>query len=127
MSNVILCNISDANNIIKEERENWIYNVLVMLNVTEEILDSVPNVDKYRYHMYELGIEVELQSNGNIDIYKKQPYMDQAGEITDWLPPTKDHLVAQWKEPTRVKKVEGKNVYYEIHLNEWSILNMRHK
>jgi len=126
MANVILCNISDNQRVIEEERVAWTYEVLLALDVPEEVLEDISNVDEYRYLMDELGIEVELNSDGEIDIYKKQMHYGATEEMTDWLPPTKDHLVAQWKKPTYVRRVEGKETYYEIHLNEWSILNMRH-
>lgn len=123
MGNVILCNLSDANYIIEEERFYWISDVLDALSVPEEVYDS-KTIDEFRDKMDDFGIEVELSTDGSVKVYKKQWYED-GEENVGWLPATKDHLVAQWNEPTRVKRVEGKEVYYEIHLNEWSILNMR--
>jgi len=124
MSDVILCDLSDANNVINEERLFWVNEILDALGVPEEVYD-VDTIDEYRAMMDELGIEVELSTNGDVDIYKKEWHESEVEEESGWLPVEKEHLVAQWREPVRVKKVEGKSVYYEIHLNEWSILNMR--
>jgi hypothetical protein len=115
MSTTILCNLSDAQKVIDEERLYWISEILEALGVSDELFDAT-DIRDFRYGMEDIGIEVELHSNGNVDVYKKQ---------CDWLPATEEHLVAQWKEPTYIRKVEGKNVHYELHLNEWSILNMR--
>jgi len=125
MSNVILCNISDAQQVIDEERLYWVSDVLDALNVPDEVFDAT-DIRDYRYDMEQLGIEVELHSNGDVDVYKKQWHEGPTEDSSGWIPPTEDHLIAQWKEPTRIRRIEGKDVYYEIHLNEWSILNMRH-
>ena len=124
MSNVILCNLSDANSVIEEEKLYWISEVLDALGVPEEVFD-VTDIRDFRFEMEELGIEVELHFDGEVDVYKKQWHQGPTEEASGWLPVKSDHLVAQWKEPTYVKKIEGKEVYYEIHLNEWSILKLR--
>lgn len=124
MGNVILCNLSDAKQSVEEERLFWISGVLDALGVLEEVADAT-DIRDFRYDMETFGIEIELNTDGAVSVYKKQWYEGKTEEESDWLPVTKEHLVAQWKEPTYIKKVEGKDVYYEIHLNEWSILNMR--
>jgi len=124
MSSVILCNISDAHNVIEEEKMHWIYDVLGALGVPEEVYDY-KTIDEYRERMEEMGIEVILVTNGNINVYKKAWHEGPTPERCGWLPALDEHLVAQWKEPERIMKLEGKDAYYEIHLNEWSILNMR--
>ena len=126
MSNVILCNLSDAKKVIDEERFLWITNILTLLNVPDEIIEA-SDINEYRYNMEEIGIEVELHSNGNVDVYKKQWHTGATEYNSGWLPPTNEHLVAQWKEPSYIKKKEGNSVYYEIHLNEWSISNIRRR
>ncbi len=124
MSNTILCNISDAKKFIDEERLYWISEVLEALGVPDEVFEA-SDIRDFRYDMETMGIEVELHSNGNVDVYKKQWHEGMTEEQSDWLPATKEHLVAQWKEPAYIRKIEGKDVHYEIHLEEWSILNMR--
>jgi hypothetical protein len=124
MSTTILCNLSDAQKVIDEERLYWISEILEALGVSDELFDAT-DIRDFRYGMEDIGIEVELHSNGNVDVYKKQWHEGLTEERSDWLPATEEHLVAQWKEPTYIRKVEGKNVHYELHLNEWSILNMR--
>jgi len=120
MSNTILCNLSDVLDIIEEERLYWANDVLDALGVPEEVYDS-KSIDEYRENMSALGIDVELGTSGDVKIYKLEWSEIHHG----WLPRTEDHLVAHWKDPKRVKRISGKEVYYELHLDEWSILNMR--
>ena len=124
MSNIILCNISDAKKTIDEERLHWVLAVLEAMGVPDKVFEAT-DIRDFRYDMETLGIEVELHSEGNVNIYKKQWLEGPTEELSDWLPVTEEHLVAQWKKPTYVKKVEGKDAHYEIHLDEWSALNMR--
>ena len=124
MSNIILGNLSDAVKTIEEERLFWTNDVLDALGIPEEAFE-VDSIDEYRNNLDELGIEVELSTNGLVNIYKKEWHQGLSEEDSGWLPAEKEHLVAQWKEPTRIQKIDGKDVYYEIHLNEWSILNIR--
>lgn len=126
MAKVILCNLSDANNVVNEERMYWIFEVLEDLGVPDSVFEAT-DIRDFRYDMEELGIEVDLCSNGDVNVYKKHWFEGPTEETSGWLPPTDIHLVAQWKEPKYIRKKEGKEVYYEIHLNEWSISNMRRK
>lgn len=125
MADVILCNISDANIVVEEEKNYWVQDVLLSLGVPEGVIVSVHDIDEYLYQMHQYGIEVEYKTNGEVLIYKKAMYKSPEGEEIGWLNPTKDHLVAQWKPPRFVRKVEGKDVFYEVHLNKWSSFSMR--
>jgi len=125
MGDVILCNLSDANDVIAEARLYWTYEILSALNVPDEILFELKDINDYRYEMEGLGIEVILKDNEEVDIYKKEWHEGPTEETSGWLEPMEEHLVAQWKKPHRVRKVEGKDVYYEIHINAWSMFNMR--
>lgn len=126
MSNVILCNLSDANTIIEEERLYWVFDVLECVGIPEEVYD-VASIDEYREKMDVYGVDVELITNGEVYIYKKEWYEGPNEEESGWLSPTKDHLIGHWKEPIRIMKMDDKGIHYEIHLNEWSILNTRRK
>ncbi len=42
-----------------------------------------------------------------------------------FLPETEKNLIAEWNTPEFVKVIGDKEVYYELHLNEWSIFNIR--
>lgn len=128
VAGTILCNLSDANETIKEVRDEWIIEVLLALGISEETIElgfEDQERDDYLYEMNELGISVELNSNGEINVYKKVWFEGNTEETSGWLPPTEQHLVAQWKIPERVRKVEGNEVYYELRLREWSIAKMR--
>jgi hypothetical protein len=124
----ILCNISDANETIEEARDEWIIEVLLALDVPEEIIElgfDDEGRDDYIYEMNDLGITIELYSNGEVDVYKKVWFEGATEEYSGWTPPKKQHIVAQWKTPEKVRRIEGNEVYYELHLREWSIANMR--
>lgn len=126
MAKTILCDLSDARKIVEEEKLYWAFKVLENLGVTDEVYD-VDNIDDFRYNMDELGIEVEYVTDGTVNIYKKHWFDGGNDSMSGWLPAKKEHLVAQWKEPTYVKRVDrvNRSAYYEIYLNEWSIGNMR--
>jgi hypothetical protein len=125
MSDVILCDISDANDLIKEARLDWTNLILFNLGVPEDII-LTQDVKLLRHEISNnYGIEVDLLSNGTVNIYKKQWNDSKIEELQGWLPLKKEHMVAQWKEPKRIKKIENKKIYYEIHINEWSFVNMR--
>lgn len=121
MSEIILCNISDATVTIEEFRQEWIIEVLLNLGVPQNLIEK--DISELRFELSETyGIEVELISNKNINVYKKQWNNDPREEMQNWLPSKKENLVAQWKEPIRIKKVEGNEVFYEIHLEKWSFV-----
>lgn len=124
MSDIILCNLSDANKVTKEARFEWVNNVFDTLEIPDDVFDAA-DINDYRYQMEELGIEVALYATGEVNIYKKVWFEGRVEEESGWLPSEKKHLIAQWKNPTRVRRIEGNEIYYELHLNEWSIANMR--
>jgi len=121
--------MSDAAEIIEEARNEWIIETLMALNIPEEIIelgyDDGSGRDDYIYEMNELGITVELYSNGEVNVYKKVWITGATEEQCGWLPPKKQHIVAQWKTPEKIRRVEGNEVYYEIRLREWSVANVR--
>lgn len=121
---VILCNLSDAKAVIEEEKINWIFKIFDYLNIPKETFDY-KTLDEYRENMNNYGIEVELSTNGEVNVFKKTWFKGKTKEQSGWLPTEKNNLIAQWKEPTYKKIIDSNNVYYEIHLNEWSIINMR--
>ena len=117
MQTTILCNLSDAEATIEEAKLEWIYDVLGGLNIPQDIIEAKDkDVDHFRNSMSQYGIEVELFTNGCVDVYKKT----WIEELSGWAPANKNNLVAQWKEPKYTRKMEGGEVYYEIYLNEWT-------
>lgn len=128
MTETILCELSDASEVTEEARDEWIIDVLLSLGVSEELIElgysSGDDYDEFRYSMNELGIDIELLSNGEVNVYKKVWVDGPTEESSGWLPPAQEHLVAQWKNPERVKRISqnGDEVYYELHLREWSII-----
>jgi len=124
MEKVILCNISDAKEIEDESRMYWTYEVLQNLGIEDGILFETTDINDYRNAMYELGIDVILTTGGNVSIYKLSWFGEE--ESGGWLPAKEENLIAQWKSPKRIKKIDtDRSVYYEIHLNCWSILDSK--
>jgi hypothetical protein len=125
MSDVLLCDISDANQILQDQRKAWVLNILELLEIPEEIINC-HNIDQLRGGLNHFGIHIETLSGGEeINIYRREWYGDQ--NSGGWLPPEPKHLIAQWKRPKYIRKVEGEDVYYELHLNEWSMLRTKNK
>lgn len=122
MADIILCNLSDANEIINEARLDWINDVFDTLQIPEDVF-NVADIREYRLNMNDLGIEVLLHANGDVDVYKK--IWHETRYNAGWLPVSEEQLVAQWKTPKRTMRVQGKNLYYEIQLNEWAITNFK--
>jgi len=122
--NIVLCDLSDANNTIKELRDEWIIDVLLTLNIPEDVIEmgfSVEDRENFLYEMNELGISIELYSSGEVDVHKKVWFEGSTEETSGWLPVTDKHLVAQWKIPERIRRIDGREVYYELHLKEWCV------
>lgn len=122
--NIVLCDLSDANNTISELRDEWIIDVLLTLNISESVVemgfDSESRKD-FLYEMNEVGISIELYSSGEVDVHKKVWIDGNTEETSGWLPATDKHLVAQWKKPEKIRRIDGKEVYYELHLKEWCV------
>lgn len=121
MGEIILCDLSDANTIIKNIQKEWTYGVLVGLGVSKEI-EQIDDIFKFRSVLSNLGIYVESKSCGEeIDIYKCA-WSDVRGG--GWLPPSKKYLIAQWKRPVLKKRIDRRGAYYEIHFNKWSMVKI---
>lgn len=119
----ILCNLSDANEVIKEARDEWIIEALLSLGVSEETIekgfsDSGDEYEEYLFEMDGHGIDVDTYADGTVVIYKK---VWQGGEIGGWLPTDAKQIIGQWKEPKRIQRIEGEESYYEICPNEWRV------
>src|SRR5574337_941007 len=108
MGDIVLCDLSDANEVIKEMRLDWTNSILLNLGVPEEVL-VLNDIKQLRHEVSNnYGIEVDLLADGTVNIYKKQWNNSNIEELQGWLPNKKEHLVAQWKEPKRIKKMENK-------------------
>lgn len=131
MADIILCDLSNAIEVTEEARDEWIIDVLLALGISEELIEmgfsDGDDYEEFKFSMNEEGIDIELLSNGEVNIYKKVWIDGHTEEGSGWLPPTPDHLVAQWKNPERVRRIskDGNEVYYELHLREWSVADMR--
>lgn len=102
MSTIILADRRDEQKVINEEKEIWVYDVLVALGADEDILAEIEKKDMSEY-LSILELEVWDKINGEIDIFRKKK------------------LVAQWKQPKLKLIKKALECYYEIHLNEWAL------
>lgn len=103
MSNIILASRGDEQKVVAEEKEEWIYQVLLALGIEEEILVELSNREIVDF-LNTSGIEV----------------IDNLGEESVKISKN-DNLVAEWKAPKFILKKENNEYYYEIHLNEWAL------
>lgn len=118
MSDVLLCNTGDANKIVIEARSEWIDSVLSDLGISIGEIDK-QNISALRGELMQHGILVDYNiATEEVNIYKCSWHSDQFQE--GWLPPETKNIIAQWKRPSYIKKIEGRDIYYEIHLNKWS-------
>lgn len=118
MSNIVLCNLSDVNSTIEEVRDEWIVDVLTGIGVSEE--DFNLPYDQYCDALSELGLVVRKSTGGTVSVYKLSWHEED--HCQGFLNPTKNNLIAQWKNPKRVKRIENNDVYYELHFDCWSFV-----
>jgi len=123
MSEVILCNLSDSVSILEQKRKEWVCDISQALGYGETDLDF-NDVSSFRSELNRIGVHIELKSSGEeIDVYKCEWREDK--NESGWLPISKKHLIAQWKKPKYIRKRDEKGMYYELHINEWSMLKSR--
>lgn len=101
---IILANRFEEQKVIEEERDLWVFNVLVAIGADEDIL-SESDLEDLKEYLRMLDIEVEKHlGNCNVDIFKDSK------------------LIAQWKQPDLIlKKDEDGTYYYEIRTNDWAL------
>lgn len=98
---IVLADRGDEQNVIEEERQEWLSEVLLALDVPVDAFKL--DIDDMRRYLASIEIEVWDNSDGTLDVYKGED------------------IVAQWKEPRMVLiKETPKKWYYEIHLNSWA-------
>jgi len=101
MSHIILADQYNTHDVIKEEKEQWVITLLVLLGVPEEEIYE-GNQD----YLMQYGIEIwDHLDNGDVEIKQNNV------------------LIGKWYAPKMIPKCDEKNVvYYEIHLDYDSIL-----
>jgi len=98
---IVLADRGSEQEVIEEERQEWLTEVLLALGVPAKAFELEPNDIKN----YLSGIEIEVWDNvdGSLDVYKS------------------DDVVGQWKPPKLILiKETPKKWYYEIHINAWA-------
>lgn len=93
----------NENKVITEEREEWVYQVLVALGISEDVIIELSNQELVS-HLKTANIEViDNFEKNSIEIFKKSK------------------LVAEWKEPKLILKRENNKYHYEIHTDAWAL------
>lgn len=103
MNTIILANRGEETKIIEEEKEEWIYQVLVALGVGEDFLVENSNEIVIEYCK---SIQIEVIKNlgeETVAIFKN-------GKI-----------IAEWNRPNLILKKDKDGFFYEIYLNEWAL------
>jgi len=98
---IVLSDRGDEQNVIEEEKQEWLNEVLIALDVPVQAFE----LDIQDMRDYLISVEIEIWNNhdGTMDVYK--------GES----------VVAQWKIPKLILiKETPKRWYYEIHLDSWA-------
>lgn len=122
MGKIIMCNIEDLKKTFLEERREWIFEVLISIGIDEETIALYKtNPREFRARMDDIGVEIITHSNLDVDVYKLEFYENEETGENGWLPEDEKYLVAQWKEPTIIRKKDEYGSFYEIELNEWSL------
>ncbi len=99
---IILADRFEVQDIIKEEREQWVKNLLVMLGVSNDEVDSENSVVLQKY---DIQVWNHLD-NGDVEIIQN------------------NILVAKWYAPMLIAKYDAENkIYYEVHIDTDSVLN----
>ncbi len=99
---IVLADRYNVNDVVKEEREQWVVNLLILLGVQN---NEVYEGNQEALKLY--GIEVwDHLDNGDVEIIQN------------------NILVGKWYAPLLIAKYDEKdNIYYEIHINHDSILD----
>ena len=101
MALTILSNKGEEQEAIMEARQEWLIDVLLAFSVPEEAFDLED--DEIRQYMQTAGIEVWYHHDGSVSVERN------------------GKLVAEWKSPEFTLIKEGKELYYEIHVQEWAL------
>lgn len=97
---IVLADKGDEQNVIEEEKEEWLHEVLQALGVPVKAFDLDSN--DFRQYLSNMNIEIWSNPEGELDIYQ--------GET----------IIAQWKTPKFVLVKDKPKWFYEIHLNAWA-------
>lgn len=102
MREIILSDRYNTIDIIKEAKEEWVYNLLIILGMSHDDLHSgdIELLKKYDIQVW------DHLDNGDVEVIQNNV------------------LVGKWYAPELVLKYDEKNnLYYEIHLDYNSILD----
>lgn len=96
----ILADRGDERKIIQEEKEEWLADVLLAMEIPKELFDL--NIEDMKEYLSTINVEIWENHDETLDIYKN------------------DEIVAQWKKPKLILIKDKPRWYYEIHINAWA-------
>lgn len=121
-NNIVLCDVDNVHSTIEELRQEWAIDILNKFGIHEINLDSIEDI---QLTLAQIGLEIVNNiSDKSIKVYKRELVKKSNGNEY-YLPETDKDLIAEWNMPKFIKIIGIGEVYYELHLNEWSIFNIR--
>lgn len=98
---IVLADRGDEQKVIEEEKQNWLIEVLLAINVPPEAFEL--EIEELKSYLITNGIEIWSNFDGTMDIYRN------------------DDIIAQWKIPKLILIKETlRKWYYEIHIDAWA-------
>lgn len=119
----ILVDVGDEQQVIDEERQNWLRRVLVALGADEQTIAG--NTMEAKRHLGELDLIVWRYADGSLRVlrprYKVVEVEEESG--IQQVPVESDQkLLAEWLPPKLVRVREGGGrEHYRVTLREWAL------
>lgn len=119
----ILVDVGDEQQVIDEERQNWLHRVLVALGADEQIISE--NTMEAKRHLGELDIVVWRYADGSLRVFRPQyeVFQTEVEAGTQQVPiEVGQKLLAEWLPPKLVRVREGGGrEHYRVTLREWAL------
>lgn len=111
---IIKCQEDEIDSKANEILELWIVSLLRRMKVNDDKINSILHDPRYTKRAWRL----ELFDNHGIDIIhsKDKVIITKHSEDSDAL------VLGEWKPPTVVRIIEGKDRFCELHLNYWQVV-----
>lgn len=122
----ILVDIGDEEEVIAEERQDWLQRVLAALGADAELISD--NSMEAKEHLMMLGIDVWRGADGSIKVIRPDyatievPSEDPERQVDEVDVSIGHKVIAEWNKPEiiRVRESPGK-AHSQIKLNEWAL------
>jgi len=122
----VLTDIGDEEQVIAEERQDWLQRVLVALGADEGLIAE--NSMEAKEHLMMLGIDVWRYVDGSIKVVRPNyttfevPSEDPERQVDEIDVSVGHKVIAEWNVPeiVRIKESPGK-AHSQIKLREWAL------